>query len=86
MTKAFLVRIKAPDTNLYQQCWSGNGGISSISISQPFVKQQDNRPILVIAKTIDEAAAKYKNAHEIVELDVQNIIIDEKVDIIFEKR
>lgn len=83
MTKAFLVRFKQSGISSSPIVWASQSGSCSIN---PFsIQPRDDRPILIIAKTIDEAADKFKNASEIVELDVRDIIIDERVDIIFKK-
>ncbi|OGS39985.1 MAG: hypothetical protein A3K77_01395 [Euryarchaeota archaeon RBG_13_31_8] len=87
MTKAFMVYFKDQATNFIGCFTSSNlfGGYQTQST--PFTQsQRDDRPILVIAKSIDAAAAKYKNAVNIQELDIKDVIIDENVDIILEKR
>lgn len=90
MTKAFMVYFKEqPYANNLSIGFSSSPipfGTQSCSVPYSQYTQKDNRPILVIARTIDEAAVKYKNAIDIQELDVKDVIIDEKIDIIFEKR
>jgi hypothetical protein len=84
MTKAFLVYIKPQNTNtpISPFVWSS----PQITTYPSVYTAIDNRPILVIAKTIDEAAKKFKNATSIEEVDVKDIIIDENIDILLERR
>ena len=83
MTKAFMVYFEeVPRSSIFQTMWAQSG--STVPYQLP--KLPDNRPILVIAKTIDEAATRFKKAIKIEELDVKDVIIDEKVDILLERR
>jgi len=85
MTKAFMIRIKEQPRSIpIQGIWQSGSAPSQTSVHPGVIP--DSRPILVIAKTIDEAASRYKNASSIEELDVKDIIIDEHVDIIIEGR
>jgi hypothetical protein len=71
MTKAFIVTEK----NYFGRPWQyGTTMIPS-----------DSRPILVLATSIEDVAKTYKNASKIEELDVKDIVIDDKIDILLKR-
>jgi hypothetical protein len=76
MVKAFTVVFKPTPSNLYSVGGYAYG--MSGQISYP-LKQDDTRPLLVIANNIKDVAEKYPTATWIQEEDVKDVVILDKV-------
>ena len=74
MVKAFTVIFKANPVIYSAGSYGGTSGINLYPS-----KQEDTRPILVIANIITDVATKYPSATSIEENDVKDVVILDKI-------
>jgi len=76
MVKAFTVIFKPTNPNLYSV---GGYAYGCSGIFSYPTRQEDTRPLLVIANNISDVASKYPAAWSIQENDVKDVVILNKV-------